>query len=526
LDVKVVAVRRDGKKHLAPAPDYTLQGDDLLLVDGKFDDLQELMRAQGLAVKETDPRNLEEIFSQFQGAILRLRKGSGLIDRTLSQLNFRHRFGVLVVGIRRGDELLRQQLGQEVLREDDTLLVLCNDEQLTALREQKACEVVADGIPARSLLHERLFLLRVPATSSMAGSTVGNSRLGELVGLTIIGILRQGQTLLAVTASEEIRSDDELLISGEPTRLLDLMQLGDLQIEDEIEQSGLESEAIGVVEAIIAPRSRLANNTLSNLHFRDRYGLQVLTLWRGGEARHRELATLPLAIGDALLLHGEREKIQHLSEDPDFVVLSHQARPARRTSKAPVALGSLFLMVALVASGLYPIHVAAFAGAVASVLFGALKMEEAYRAIEWRALFLVAAILPVGGAMEKSGAAGFLAESVVGIAGDYGPYAFLAALALLSSLLSQGLDGAPTVVILAPVVLLTAEQLGVSPYPLMMVVGLAASAAFMTPFSHKANLLVMSAGGYKAMDYVKVGTPLTIAILALLVIMVPIFFPL
>ncbi len=526
LDVKVVAVNREGKKHLAPPPDFLLRGGDMLLVDGKFDDLQELLRVQGLAVEEAQGRQLAEAFSQLSGAILSLRQGSGLIGRSLGQLRFRHRFGVLVVGIRRGDELLRQQLGQIVLQEDDRLLVLGSEEQIHALHDQKACEVLADGIPPRSLLHERLFLLRVPDTSSLAGRTVASSRLGELVGLTIIGILRQGRALLAITATEEIRGGDELLISGEPTRLLDLMQLGDLQIDEEVTRSGLESEEIGVIEAIVAPRSRLAGKTLAELHFRDRFGLQVLTLWRGGEALHRELAFLPLAIGDALLLHGPREKIQHFSEDPDFVALSQHARPARRSSKAPVALGALFLMVTLVASGLYPIHVAAFAGAVVSVLFGALKMEEAYRSIEWRALFLVAAILPVGGAMEQSGAARFLADSVVAIAGDFGPYAFLAALALLSSVLSQGLDGAPTVVILAPVVLITAEQLGVSPYPLMMVVGLAASAAFMTPFSHKANLLVMSAGGYKAMDYVKVGTPLTLAILVLLVVLVPIFFPL
>jgi di/tricarboxylate transporter len=191
-----------------------------------------------------------------------------------------------------------------------------------------------------------------------------------------------------------------------------------------------------------------------------------------------------------------------------------------------VALASLGLMILLVVTGLQPIYIAAFAGAVFAVLFGALTMEEAYRGIEWKALFLVAAVLPVGVAMESSGAALFLADGVVEIAGRFGPYAFLTALAILASLLSQGLDGAPTVVILAPVVILTAEKLAVSPYPLMMVVGLAASAAFMTPFSHKANLLVMSAGGYRAMDYVRVGTPLTVAVLGILIVMVPIFFPL
>ena len=153
-------------------------------------------------------------------------------------------------------------------------------------------------------------------------------------------------------------------------------------------------------------------------------------------------------------------------------------------------------MIGLVASGWQPIHVAAFTAASLIVLSGALTMQQAYRAIEWRAIFLVAAVLPVGLAMERTGAADLLAGSVTAAA-PLGPHAILAALMVLASLLSQGLDGAPAVVLMAPVVLQTAENLGMSPYPLMMGVGLAASAAFMTPFSHKANLLVMGAGGYR-----------------------------
>ena len=126
--------------------------------------------------------------------------------------------------------------------------------------------------------------------------------------------------------------------------------------------------------------------------------------------------------------------------------------------------------------------------------------------------------------MERTGAADLLAGSVTAAA-PLGPHAILAALMVLASLLSQGLDGAPSVVLLAPVVLQTAENLGISPYPLMMGVGLAASAAFMTPFSHKANLLVMGAGGYRSSDYLRVGTPLTILLFVLLVLLVPVFFP-
>jgi di/tricarboxylate transporter len=196
-----------------------------------------------------------------------------------------------------------------------------------------------------------------------------------------------------------------------------------------------------------------------------------------------------------------------------------------RLARAPWAVGGLLLMIGLVVGGLLPIHAAAFTAASLVLLAGALTMAEAYRVIEWRAIFLVAAVLPVGTAMERTGAAALLAEGVTGVAGALGPYGLLAALVVLASLLSQGLDGAPAVVLLTPVVLQAAEELALDPMPLMMGIALAASAAFMTPFSHKANLLVMGAGGYRAIDYVRVGTPLTLVVLLLIVLLVPLLFP-
>jgi di/tricarboxylate transporter len=179
----------------------------------------------------------------------------------------------------------------------------------------------------------------------------------------------------------------------------------------------------------------------------------------------------------------------------------------------------------MVVTGFQPIHVAAFTAASLVVLFGALTMPEAYRAVEWRAIFLVAAVLPVGIAMERTGAALLLANAVTEIAGPLGPHAVLGSMVVLSSMLSQGLDGAPAVVLLTPVALRAASDLGIAMQPIMMGVAVAASAAFMTPFSHKANLLVMGAGGYRAIDYIKVGTPLTIFLLILMVLIIPMFFP-
>ena len=524
LDVSVVGVRRGDKKVLAPGPDFQLQGDDLVIVDGKYSDLERLLSVQGVGVSETREGNLQEIAAQVHGLVLGLPKGSGLVGRSLRQLHFRQRFGVLVIGIRRGKDLVRQELARRVLRPEDEILVLATEDQRSELEDQKGI-AVKEELSLFELMQDRIFILRVDEGSPMVQATVRDSRLGELAGVTVIGIVRDGAAQLLRSGDERIEAGDELMVSGEPGRLMEVLQLGSLDLEPLGREAKLESERVKVVEAVVAPRSAAAGSTLRRLHFRDRYGIQALALWRNGEAVHKDLGNLRLRVGDALLLHGRKEKILDLSAEDDFVVLGHDTEPPRRYDKAPVALGSLAVMIGIVVSGAFPIHVAAFTGAVVAVLFGALTMEEAYKSIEWRALFLVAAILPVGTAMDHTGAAEYLAGGVAFIGENYGPYAFLAALVLLSSMLSQGLDGAPTVVILAPVVVLTAEQLGISPYPLMMAVGLAASAAFMTPFSHKANLLVMGAGGYRSMDFVRVGTPLTVAVLALIVILVPIFFP-
>ncbi|MEM6794836.1 MAG: SLC13 family permease [Acidobacteriota bacterium] len=522
LGVAVVGLRRGGKRILAPGPDFALKADDVVLVDDSFEDLQSLMTVQGMAMEEPEPGHLEDISSQVQGLILRLPAGSGLVGRSLRQLHFRDRFGIMVIGIRRGKDLVRQELARRVLRESDELIVLATDEQREVLSGQKGLEIV-EQLSLQEATTERVFLIQVG--EALAGKSVRESRLGELAGLTVMAIVREGKAEVLRSVGAVLEEGDELMVAGESSRVADLMHIGEIELGTVSPKTRLESASIGFVEAVVAPRSAGAGASLRKMHFRDRYGLQVLALWRSGEAVHKELADLTLKVGDALLVHGPRAKISQLAESDDFVLLGYDSEPPRRYDKAPAALLSLAVMIGLVISGFFPIHVAAFTGAVASVLLGALTMDEAYRSIEWRALFLVAAILPVGSAMEKSGAAQLLATGVSGIAEAYGPYAFIAALVILSSMLSQGLDGAPTVVILAPVVLLTASQLGISPYPLMMAVGLAASAAFMTPFSHKANLLVMSAGGYRSMDFVRVGTPLTILVLALIVVLVPWLFP-
>ena len=525
LDVQVVAILHDGRRDLAPSANSVLRGGDVLVVEGQLADLQELLRVQGVQVEKARAGDLPRPTRGRTGVRARIAKSSPLLGRTLRELRFREKFGLTVVGIQRGQQVLREQLGQQILREGDEVIALGNRAQLEDLEEHPDLQVERIGLSAVQQLQDHLFLIRIPQDSPLVGSSVGASRIGELVGLTIGGIIRGGETKLAVSPSEVIQADDRFLVAGEPSRIMSLLELGDVDLDSEVSKEQLESEEVGIVEASLAPRSSLAGRSLGELDFREHYGLQVLAIWRDGQPVRVNLASMQLRIGDALLLQGLRDKIRRLATDVDFVVLSERDRAPRRTHKAPLALASLGLMVALVVSGFQPIQVAAFAAATLAILFGTITMEEAYRAIEWRAIFLVAAILPLGFAMEKTGAALLLANTVSAWAGPWGPYALLAALILLSSLLSQGLDGVPAVVLLAPVATRTVEQMGLSPYPIMMGICLAASMAFMTPFSHKANLLVMGAGGYRSMDYIRVGTPLTLLLLALLVVLIPRFFP-
>jgi len=525
LGVKVVSIRRKGRQQLAPTGDSVIHAGDELVVEGEAARLVELLRVQGVEVTATEITDLPAPVPGAGGVRARVRKNASVIGSSLRELNFRERFGVVVVGIQRGEELLRRNLGEEKFEAEDRILALGSRDHLAALSDEADFEVREIGLAAVQVLNDELFLMRIPQGSELVGSSIGASRLGELVGVTVGGLVRDGETRLAVPPSEILEPGDRLLVTGEPARILRLEEMGQVEVEETASATAdLESEDVGVVEAALSPRSAIMGSTLAALDFTDRFGLIALALWRGGKPLHADLAKIPLQVGDALLLQGPRRKIKRLTADRDWVVMGADQAP-RRGRKAPYALACLLLMIGLVVSGYQPIHVASFTAASLVILSGALTMREAYRAIEWKAIFLVAAVLPVGIAMERSGAAQLMSDQVASLAGPLGPYAILGALVVLSSLLSQGLDGAPAVVLLTPVVLQTAENMDVSPYPLMMGVSLAASAAFMTPFSHKANLLVMGAGGYKSVDYLKVGTPLTIVLVVLMVILVPIFFP-
>jgi di/tricarboxylate transporter len=287
----------------------------------------------------------------------------------------------------------------------------------------------------------------------------------------------------------------------------------------------LESEHVGLVDIALSPRTTLAGKTLRQTHFRDKYGLSVLAIWREGRAYRSNLRDMALRFGDALLLYGSRERLRMLGTERDFLVLTEAAQEAPRLNKAPLALLIMAAVLVPVILDLIPIAIAAVAGVVLMVLTSCLTMEEAYQAIEWKAVFLIAGMLSLGIAMEQTGAARFLAEGMVSLVGGFGPVAVTAGLFLLAALASQVMPNPAVAVLLAPIALNTASDLGISPYPLMMTVAVSASAAFLSPVGHSANILVMGPGGYRFIDYIKVGVPLTLVVLVVVLLVLPVFWP-
>jgi di/tricarboxylate transporter len=527
LGLNVLGIIREDKRQLAPDPGTLLLPDDRLLVEGRQSPLDELVGREHLTMVGGRPTVERLVSGEVEVAEVRLDPGCGLLGHTLEQAGFRTRFGAIVLAIRRGDVILRTSLEKTLLQSNDVLLVQGTRAHLDTVREEPCISVSAPEEAESYHLEERLMQVRVPQGSPLAGKTLAESRLGDAFGLGVMGIVRGETTHLMPEPDKRLAPGDLLLVKGEPEDLLTMNGLQSLRIEQEAppDLSELESEFVGLAEVVLSPHTTLAGKTLRELHFREKFGLNVLAIWRSGRPYRSNLRDMALRFGDAILLYGPREKLKMLGTEHDFLVLTEEAQEAPRLNKAPVALLVMAAVLVPVIFGWLPIAITAVMGVVLMIVTGVLTMEEAYRSIQWKAIFLIAGMLPLGIAMEQAGAASLLAEGVVRLVGAYGSLAVMASLFVLAALASQVMPNPAVAVLLAPIAYNMANGLGVSPYPMMMAVAVSASAAFLSPVGHPANVLIMGPGGYRFSDYLKVGIPLTLVVLVVSLLVVPVFWP-
>ena len=532
LGWNVISIIRKDQSRLVPGPTVTLQSQDRLTVEGRIENLKELKNWRQL-ILEADGIDIEEPYSaEIKIGEVILPGSSRLIGKTLNTIGFRGRFGANVLAIRRNDIVNRTNLQDKLLKRGDVLLLAGHHEGLDKLKRMSEFDQFR-YVPRSELtdvyhLHERLMVMRVSQNSDLIGKSLKESRLGDALGSRVLGILRGDNPILMPEPMETLQEQDKLVVEGRLSDFEILHGLEKLEIDRRTrpDMHELVSGNIGLEEAILSPHTTLAGKTLRQLNFRDKYGLSVLAIWRRGQAYRSNLRDTALQFGDALLLLGPREKLQLLGREPDFIVLTETAQEELRLEKMKISILIMATILLPVILGWVPIYIAAVVGAALMVLSGCLTMEEAYRQIEWKAVFLIAGMLPLGTALDQTGAAKLIAEGVVGLVGPFGPHAVMAGLVALTFLATCFVPTAALVVLIAPIVLSTSANMGLSPHTFMMAIAMAASASFMTPISHPANILVMGPGGYRFLDYLKIGGLLTIVILAIIIVVLPIFWPL
>jgi di/tricarboxylate transporter len=375
--------------------------------------------------------------------------------------------------------------------------------------------------------------LRLREGSALVGQTLAAARLRTRYGITVVGLRRQERfaaSVMPVLADTELKAGDELLALSETAELRPLIEtegLLPLPVEKIDRQSA--RQELGLAEVMLPPNSELIGHTLAKVAFRSRHGLIVLGIKRKGQLLTGPLSAVKLAFGDSLLMAGGWRQIGRLQTDPkDFLVLSlpvelEEVAPARR--QAPAALLILLAMIVAMAFNLVPNVAAVLLAALAMGLFRCVDGNSAYRAINWPSLVLIAGLLPLATALQKTGGIGLIANGLVGSLGQVGPLAVLAGLFILTTGLGLFISNTATAVLMAPIAITAAQALGVSPYPLAMTVAIASSAAFATPFSSPINTLVLEPGHYRFTDYVRLGLPLMAVVLVVILLLVPVFFP-
>ena len=378
-------------------------------------------------------------------------------------------------------------------------------------------------------LGERLFRARIPGGSYLIGKNLADSTLREKYGLNMVAVERNHATLLPPDLNFVFLKDDILLMQGrlDEFRQLDVEPFLEILPMRQYSEHDLESASIAIVEAVLSPRSQFIGQTLRELRFRERFGMMILAIWNGERTVRTKLADLRLVFGDALLLQGSREKLHLLHSNPDIIVLSKDEDKLQGVSgKGWLALGIFGLTIITAATGWFSVSVVMLTGALVMVITNVVTMEQVYRAVEWKIIFLVAGMLPLGLAMTKTGATALFATALTGILKPFGPLALLLGLLTLTVLLSQAMKGAAVSAVIAPIAIQAAQQFGVDPRAMAMGVALATSLAFVTPLGHPVNILMMAPGGYTFKDFFKVGLPLTILLFLVIMVVLPIFWPL
>jgi di/tricarboxylate transporter len=391
-------------------------------------------------------------------------------------------------------------------------------------------------LPSRSIIssltrkyHLSSFLteVRVPEGSPLIGRTVVEEQVSERFNINVLEILRGRQKIATDLRNNRVREGDVLLVRGPVESLValreryGLLSLADIKLTD----SDLSDENNILVELQLSPASNLEGRTLREIDFRRRFGSFVLAINRRvGGIVYDKVAYIPLQRWDTLLVFGPRNRVETLQQEEHFLPLQEVGLRLRLSKRWWLSALAIPGVVAMSAAGI-PILEAALLAAVFVLVTRRLSIQQAYNSISWTVIFLLAAILPLGTALENTGLAALLGEGIAHLAKPVGPLALLAILLVVTSLLTEMISNNAAAVLMVPVAISCAGVLGVDPKPLLVGVAIAASTAFMTPMGYQTNTMVYGPGAYRFLDYVKAGLPLKVIAIVIAVLAIPRIWP-
>ncbi|MCY3606294.1 MAG: SLC13 family permease [Gammaproteobacteria bacterium] len=529
LGLIVIAIERGRRIIRLPARQTALKAGDRLLVQGKREYIEELRAWQGVIGKgETVPANLP-LTENLRMVQARVAEGSPLIQNPVNRQELQLKTRGLAIALRRGTRVRRSGLSRLPLRAGDFVILQGRVETADLARRLEEFDEVIEldqGTLERLYRpNERLISVRVPAGSPLVGLAYGESRLAEALEFRLLAINREDEVNFIPDPDEVLREDDRLLLQTRNEDLETLRAVQELEIEEEMTPALnlYATDRLATEEVTLAPLSRLGGRTAAEMGFNEKYGLELVAIRRAGQTLHTDLQTERLNFGDALLLVGPRNNLRRLARDPSFIeVTPFVPRRPRKRYAGLIMIG----VIGAVLTGWLPISIAALIGATLMVLIRCLSMEDAYRAIDWRAVFLIAGMLPLGTALANTGAARLLAGTAVDLLGTLGPWYVIGGLYLVTALATMIVPTAALVVLMSPVVLSASASLGIAPTTAMMAMAMAASASFTSPISHPANILIMGPGNYRFKDYIRAGIPLTLLVFVIVMLLLPIFWPL
>jgi di/tricarboxylate transporter len=354
-----------------------------------------------------------------------------------------------------------------------------------------------------------------------------DSPLVKELDIDILEVIRNGHRLLSPLAQIVLKAEDVLRVRSDIKQIQKLKdRMGIKFVADhKLHEEDFKTEELLLVEAIVAPNSSLIGKTIKTSRFRNIYRANALAIRHRGQLYNTGFSDTPLAAGDAILLEVRQEDHEEIKNDTSFVIVSELDIPKLRKSRIIPALLIVLGIILTATFNVLPIVISALIGCILLVISKTITLEEAYRAVDWSVIFLLGGILSLGIALDKTGAALLISDKLIELLGSYGPTAVVAALFLLTLVLTSIMSNNATAVLLAPIAIAAAATMGVNPKPFLMAVAFAASSSFMTPVGYQTNTMIYGVGQYRFADFLKVGTPLSIIFWILAIILIPVFFP-